>query len=66
MPPDRARAIQEQLAQGYALLKNPPLLGAFSSADEITREIEKVDGVSVRLKALETGVEELLATRELR
>lgn len=66
VPPDRARAIQEQLAQGHALLKNPPLLGAFSSVDEIAGETEKVDGVSARLEALETDVEELSAARESR
>ena len=66
VPPERARAIQEQLAQGHALLKNPPLLGAFSSVDEIAGETEKVDGVSARLEALETDVEELLAARESR
>ena len=61
--PDRARVIQEQMRQGYALLKNPPLLGAFSSADEITREIEKVNRVSDRLKTLETDIEGYLAAR---
>ena len=66
VPPDRARAIQEQLAQGHTLLKNPPLLGAFSSVDEIAGETENVDGVSARLEALETDVEELLAARESR
>lgn len=66
VPPDRARAIREQLAQGHALLKNPPLLGAFSSVDDIAGEIEKVNGVSARLEALETDVEELIAARESR
>ena len=66
VPPDRARAIQEQLQQGHALLKNPPLLGAFSSVDEIAGETEKVNGVSARLEALEADVEELLATRQPR
>ena len=60
VPPARARAIREQLAQGHALLKNPPLLGAFSSVDEIAGETEKVNGVSARLEALEADVEELL------
>ncbi|MDE0156464.1 MAG: hypothetical protein OXS28_12765 [Gammaproteobacteria bacterium] len=66
VPPDRARAIQEQLAQGHALLKNPPLLGAFSSVDEIAGEMEKVSGVNARLEALGTDVEALLAAREPR
>lgn len=66
VPPDRSRAIQEQMRQGYALLKNPPLLGAFSSADEIAGEIEKVNGVNDRLKTLETDMDEYLAVREPR
>ena len=66
VPPDRARAIQEQLAQGQALLRNPPLLGAFSDPDGIAREIDKVGEVSARLDALETDVEEMLAARDPR
>lgn len=66
VPPDRSRAIQEQMRQGYALLKNPPLLGAFSGADEIAREIEKVNGVNDRLNALETDIDGYLAAREPR
>ena len=54
--PGRARAIREQMQQGYALLKNPPLLGAFSSVGEIADEIEKVQGVNDRLKTLEAEV----------
>ena len=64
VPPERARTIQEQLAQGHALLKNPPLLGAFSSVDEIAGDTEKINDVSARLAVLETDVEELLAARE--
>ena len=66
VPPDRSRAIQEQMRQGYALLKNPPLLGAFSSADEIARETEKVNGVNDRLKTLETDMDGYLAARDPR
>ena len=66
VPPDRSRAIQEQMRQGYALLKNPPLLGAFSSADEIAGEIEKVNGVNDRLKSLETDIDGYLAARDPR
>ena len=66
VPPEQARSIQEQVAQGHALLKNPPLLGAFLNVDEIAGETEKVDGVSARLQALETEVEELLTARESR
>ena len=47
-------------------MKNPPLLGAFSGADEIAREIEKVNGVNDRLNALETDIDGYLAAREPR
>ena len=66
MPPDRARAIREQVRQGHALLKNPPLLGAFSSVDEITGEIEKVRGINDRLKTLDKDVERQLAGQQSR
>jgi hypothetical protein len=66
VPPDRSRAIQEQMRQGYTLLKNPPLLGAFSSADEIAGETEKVNGVNDRLKTLETDIDGYLAARKSR
>ena len=66
VPPDRARAIQEQMQQGHALLKNPPLLGAFSSVDEIAGETEKVRGIKDRLKTLEEEVEKQLADQQSR
>lgn len=66
VPPDRARAIQEQMQQGHAFLKNPPLLGAFSGKDDIAREIEKVRGVNDRLKALAEDVEKQLADQQSR
>ena len=66
VPPERARAIQEQMQQGHALLKNPPLLGAFSSVNEIAGEIEKVRGINDRLKSLEEEVEKQLADQQSR
>ena len=66
LPPDRAREIQEQMQQGHALLKNPPLLGAFSGTDEIAGETGKVSEVNVRLKALEEDVEKLLSVQQSR
>ena len=53
VPPEQARAIEKRMYQGHILLKNPPLLGAFSSVDEIGREISKVDGVYGDLRILE-------------
>lgn len=64
--PDQARAITEQMQRGYAILKNPPMLGAFSSAGEIRRELAKVTGMADKLSALETTVEEYIAAQEAR
>lgn len=64
--PDEARAISEQMQQGHALLKNPPMLGAFADADDIRQELAKVTRVAGKLKDLETTVEENIAARETR
>ena len=64
--PDQARTIQDQMRQGYAMLKNPPMLGAFSNADEIRRELAKVTRIAEKLGALETTVQEYIAAREAR
>ena len=64
VPPERAREIQELMGQGYALLRNPPLLGAFSSTDDIAREIKKVNGISDRLETLETDIEAYLSREQ--
>ena len=66
LPPDRARAITEQMQKGYAILKNPPMLGAFFGVDDISRELEKVKRISERLQTLETAIQEDLAAREER
>ena len=64
--PARARAIRDQLQQGYAALKNPPMLGAFSSVDEIRQELARVTVLSNRLASLELTVQEAIAAREER
>ena len=64
--PDQARAITEQMQQGYAVLKNPPMLGAFSSAGEIRRELAKVTRIADKLSALETTVKEYIDVQEAR
>ncbi len=64
--PDQARTIRDQMRQGYALLKNPPMLGAFSSAAEIRKELAKVTRIADKLGALETTVQEHIAAREAR
>lgn len=64
--PDQARTIRDQMQQGYAILKTPPMLGAFSSAGEIRKELAKVTRIADKLGALETTVEEYIAAREAR
>ena len=64
--PEQARAITEQMQQGYAILKNPPMLGAFSGTDEIRQELAKVTRVADKLSALETTVGEYIAVQETR
>ncbi len=64
--PDQARTIRDQMRQGYAILKTPPMLGAFSSADEIRKELAKVTRIADKLGALETTVQEYIAAQETR
>ena len=64
--PEQARTIRDQMRQGYAMLKNPPMLGAFSSAGEIRKELAKVTRLADKLSALETTVQEHIAAREAR
>ena len=66
LPPEQVRAIQKRMQQGHALLKNPPLLGAFSGADEINVEINRVRQINDRLKMLEAEVEQRLAEQPSR
>ena len=64
--PDQARTIHDQMLQGYAILKNPPMLGAFSSAGEIRKELAKVTRIADKLDALETTVQEYITAQEAR
>ena len=64
--PDQARTIRDRMQQGYAILKNPPMLGAFSSAGEIRKELAKVTRIADKLDALETTVQEHIAAQEAR
>lgn len=66
VPPARAREIQEQMFRGHSLLKNPPLLGAFSSVAEIAGEIRKVDEVRTGLEGLEAEIQGYPTDRTLR
>lgn len=56
LPAEEARRVTENLKEGYVLLKNPPLLGAFQNSQEIQREIEKIQAVEKKL----AGVRKLL------
>ena len=66
LTPDQARTIRDQMQQGYAMLKTPPMLGAFSSAGEIRKELAKVTRIADKLGALETTVQEYIAAQEAR
>ena len=62
--PDQARTIREQMQQGYAALKNPPMLGAFSSVDDIRKNMARVKVIDNKLKTLEITVQENITAQE--
>ncbi len=64
LPADQGRAITEQLQQGYAILKNPPMLGAFHDAREIRKELARVESISRKLKNVEDSVQEHISAQE--
>ena len=64
MTADQARAITEQMQQGYAILKNPDMLGAFHDAQEIRKELAKVERMSQKLKSVEDRVQEHISAQE--
>ena len=64
--PEQTRAIRAQMYQGYAILKNPPLLGAFSSVTEIRQELARVSGIANKLSGLEVTVQEYSTAQETR
>ena len=64
--PDQARTIREQMQQGYAALKNPPMLGAFSSVDDIRKNMARVKVIDNKLKTLEITVQENITAQETR
>ncbi len=53
LPRQQADAIEDKLLNGYKLLKHPPLLGAFSSVEEISEERAKVQGALDDLAQIE-------------
>lgn len=50
--PDQSATLTRVMMQGHALLKDPPLLGAFTGAVEIEQE-------RARLRAVQSGLDEL-------
>lgn len=55
LPADQARALTKQMRAGHALLKNPPLLGAFRNVEAMRRETAKVNSVADKLRELEAA-----------
>ncbi len=45
LPSEQARTINNTMRQTYAYLKNPPMLGAYFSVDEINREVRQVESM---------------------
>ena len=64
VPPDQARAITKQMQRGYAALKNPPMLGAFSSVGDISKETNRIKEIGNKLTALEITVQEHITAQE--
>ena len=55
LPAAQARALTKQMRAGHALLKNPPLLGAFRNVEAMRRETAKVNSVTGKLRELEAA-----------
>lgn len=57
-PPEQAKAISQQMRRANYMLKNPRLLGAFSSVDEIETEITSLQHVNVKLDEIKKLLDE--------
>ena len=55
LPAAQARALTKQMRAGHALLKEPPLLGAFRNVEAMRRETAKVNSVADKLRELEAA-----------
>lgn len=53
MPVAQSRSVSHSLMQAHALLNNAPMLGAFSNANEIERERNRVESALARLAEIE-------------
>lgn len=58
LPAQQARSISRDMLSGQYLLKNPALLGAFSDADGVYAEKDRVDAARVRLQEISRTVGE--------
>ena len=56
LPAAQAQALTRQMRAGHALLKNPPLLGAFRNVEAMRRETAKVNSVTGKLRELEAAI----------
>ncbi len=57
-PPEQARTISQDMRQAGYLLKNPKLLGAFSSPEEIEQEFIQLSDVNVKLDSIKQVLDE--------
>ena len=53
LSPEQAGEINKEVNRSYVLLKNPPLLGAFSSVEEIEKGIRKLEAIHNKLDKAE-------------
>lgn len=56
LPKEQGEKITEQMKNGYALLKNPKMLGAFSGVAEISDELSRVEFAHDSLEGVEESV----------
>lgn len=56
LPAAQAQALTRQMRAGHALLKNPPLLGAFRNVEAMRRETAKVNSAAGKLRELEAAI----------
>ena len=61
-PPEQAREIKEILVNAHKLIKNPDMLGAFSSVDDINNELTKVSFADKSLDRIYQLIEENKST----
>ncbi len=57
-PPEEAKTISQDMRRAGYLLKNPKLLGAFSSPQEIEDEIEQLSDLDIKLDTIKKTLDE--------